>query len=179
MPLRSLRDDDGLSLIELIVSLLVSTLVLVGIATVLVNAWATQADVASTSQATTRGQLISSTIERAMRNARDYRVQGTDGGELWVWTSLEGGRECQGFLLADGEARMTVTSGVLPAASTWPDWEQDIAQRANPSARDFFIDSGDSVAYAFDILTDSAPVRFEGVAASRFNTAGGTNPCWS
>lgn len=113
-----------------------------------------------------------------MRNARDFKVQGIDGGELWVWTSLGGGRECQGFLLADGQARMTVSGGALALPSAWPDWEQDVAQAAAPT-RDFFTDNGDSVDYAFDILTDSAPVRFEGTAASRFSSTGGTNPCWS
>ena len=171
-------DDDGLTLIELIVSLLVSTIVLVGISTVLVNAWIAQADVTSTSQATTRGQLISTAVERAMRNARDFKVEGTDGGELWVWTTLGGTRECQGFLLADGQARMTVNSGPMPLSATWPDWEQDVAQSTTP-VQDFFIDNGDSVDYAFDIITDSAPVRFEGTAASRFSGTGGTNPCWS
>lgn len=179
MPMNAPRNDEGLSLIELIIALLVSTIILVGIATVLGNAWVAQADVTSTSQATTRGQLISSTVERAMRNAREFKVEGVDGGELWVWTSLDGARECQGFLLADGGARMTITAGMLPSPSTWPDWEQDVAQHATPSLRDFFVDHGDSIDYAFDILTDSAPVRFEGVAARRFNAAGGINPCWS
>lgn len=178
MPIEPAAHDEGLSLVELVVALLISTILLVGVATVLVNALVAQADVTSTSQATTRGQLISSTVEQAMRNARDFKVDGVNGGELWVWTSLGGGRECQGFLLGDGVARMAVGSGALAAPSSWSDWEQDVAQSTSPT-RDFFTDTGDSVNYAFDILTDAASVRFEGTAGSRFSATGGANPCWS
>src|SRR6186713_108319 len=62
-------DDAGLGLIELIVALLVSSVVLIAVATILVNSWLTQQDVTSTTEATTRGQLIGQNIERAMRNA--------------------------------------------------------------------------------------------------------------
>lgn len=179
MPMSAAPDDEGLSLIELIVALFISTLMLAAMSVILVNAWTAQAEVTSTSQATTRGQLISASLERAMRNARDFRVQGTNGGELWVWTSLVGAQECQGFLLSNGEARMSISGGALTSPSTWPDWEQDVAQTTQPSLRDFFIDTGDSVNYAFDILTDSAPVSFEGVASRRFAATGGVNPCWS
>ena len=66
--------DAGLSLIELIVSVVVSMIVLAGIATVFVNSWLAQSDVLSTSEATNRGQLVGSAVEKAMRNALYFEV---------------------------------------------------------------------------------------------------------
>ena len=73
---RTEADDAGLGLIELVVSILVSTLVLIGVGSILVNAWITQGNVTTTNQATSRGQVIASSIERAMRNAVHFDVTG-------------------------------------------------------------------------------------------------------
>ena len=173
--------EAGLGLIEMIVGLLVSTIVLVAVATVLGNAWLAQEDVTTTSQATTRGQLISSTIERAMRNELDFKIEGTDGNELLVWTTLDTAQQCQAFRLADGEAQMTVSMGPVGASTTWPDWEQAVAQRVVfGTPVDFFAPGVEGVEYRFDIETQSAPVRFDGVASSRKSQSlpGDDNPCW-
>ncbi|GAA5204604.1 hypothetical protein [Microbacterium jejuense] len=172
--------DAGLTLIELIVGLLVSTLVLIAIATTLANAFIAQDDVTTTTQATSRGQLMSSAVERAMRNARAYKVDGTDGNDLYVWTTLGGSQTCQAFRLIAGTARIASGPGPINAPSTWPIWQTGIAQRSIAGSPVlFFTETSDGVTYTFDIKTKAAPVRFDGAAIVRFTSAGGTNPCWS
>ena len=73
----------------MIVALLVSTVVLIAVATILVNSWLTQQDVTSTTEATNRGQLIGQSIERAMRNAVAFDIS-PDGRMLRVHTTLGG-----------------------------------------------------------------------------------------
>ena len=75
-------DQAGVTLIELIVGILVSTIVLIGVGTILVNAWLTQNDVLSTSEATNRGQLLSSAVEKAMRNGLYFDVS-AEGRFSW------------------------------------------------------------------------------------------------
>ncbi len=173
--------DEGLGLIEVIVALLVSTIVLIGVGTILINSWLTQQDVTSTTQATNRGQLISSAVERAMRNGIAFQVTGANGSELWVWTSLTPAAQCQGFRLTDGHAQMKTSTGALGASADWPEWQDGIRQRTTTSGSpiDFFTEAGRTVSYTFDIRTDSAPVRFGGEASTRYASSGGVNPCWT
>ena len=174
--------EQGVGVIELIVGMVVSTIVLIGVATVLFNALIAQEDVTTTSEATTRGQLISSGVERAMRNALRFTVSGPDGSELRVWTTLAGSQACQGFRLVDGGAQMTVNAGPLASPVMWPSWEQDVSQRSGGTGPvPFFTESvpGTTITYAFDIQTRSAPVRFDGEVSVR-STQGDEddNPCW-
>lgn len=170
-------DDSGLGMIELIVALLVSSIVLIAAASILVNSWLTQQDVTTTTQATNRGQLMGAAIERAMRNAKDLQVSPTDdnGTELRVWTSLGGDRTCQGFQLTTGTARIATSSGMLPGVDTWGAWQEGILQH---DSSPFFERVGDTVAYSFEIETDSAPVPISGQAKMRSSHIGGASPCW-
>ncbi len=168
-------DESGISLIELIVYVLLSSIIVVSTAMILVNSWTTQRDVTSTTEATNRGQAMGSTIERAIRNALDFEVS-TDGTELRVRTSLTGTLRCQGFLLVDGTARMTISSGALPTAATgWPLWDTGVAR---DGVTPYFSATGQQIAYAFKITTDSAPVRITGEASTRSTPTGVSSPCW-
>lgn len=166
--------DAGLTLIELIISMMLALLALTAITTVLVLSWTTQRDVDSVNTATTRGQTVGATIERAVRNALEFDVS-ADGSRLRVRTSLDGGLECQGFFLADGTARFSQSAETLSDPSTWTPWQDGIARAG---AADYFTRSGDTVRYAFDLRTDSASVRFVGEAASRSAATGVSAPCW-
>jgi Tfp pilus assembly protein PilW len=175
-------DDFGLGLIELLVGILVSTIVLIGVGTILVNSWLTQSDVLSTSEATNRGQLVSSSVEKAMRNALFFDVR-PGGTELVVHTSFTGNRQCQAFHLADDIAEMK-TSEIdidLQAWGTWLEadtdrgWQALVAQSGSTP---FFVKTGETLTYTFDIETDSAPVRFRGEASTRSVGTWGSSPCW-
>ncbi|MEV7632549.1 prepilin-type N-terminal cleavage/methylation domain-containing protein [Microbacterium sp. NPDC089318] len=171
------NDDEGLSLIELIM-----VVVLVGILSgvlvmILVNSWNAQRDVSSTTVATNEGQVFASSVERAVRNAEAIEVTG--GNVLRVRTTLPGERQCQFF-------RLTVSSGTADAAfmafgSSAPAWpgpwitEDVTAIGAAP----YFALGGGAVTYAFQVTTDSSPVLFQGRVAARNDvTAGGGAPCW-
>ena len=106
----------GLGLIELIVALLVSTIVLIAVATILVNSWLTQQDVTSTTQATTRGQLIGQSIERAMRNAVAFDISpdGSDAPRPHARSAADANARHSGS--TGGASYMTSTAGSLPVA---------------------------------------------------------------
>lgn len=173
---RRAEAEAGLSLIELIIYILLASVLLSAMALILANSWRTQEDVTSVTQATNRGQVMGSAIERAMRNALDFDVDDATGTELRVRTSLGGSLACQAFLLQDGQARLSVSSAAIPAiSSNWADWASGIAQNGSTP---FFVENGDTVSYTFDIETDSAPVRFSGEAAARSTATGVSSPCW-
>lgn len=170
----SVAKDRGLSLIEVIVAIVLTGILSGVIVMIFVNSWRTQEDVVSVSGATNTGQLVGSTIERAMRNALQYEVS-PGGNVLTVRTSLEGELACQGFQFLGGEAQISMSSGLLSPPSDWPQWQDGIRQRGSIP---FFTDTGDAVTYTFDIGTASAPVRFSGEAALRTPLTGESAPCW-
>lgn len=169
------RSQSGLSLVELIIYVLLASVILFATALILGNSLNAQKDVTSVSEATNRGQAMGRTIERAMRNALDFDVS-VDQQELRVRTSLGGALRCQAFSLAPGTARLSQSSGALPALSTsWTVWNEGVEKRG---ATPFFEQTGQTVVYTFDIRTDSAPVRFSGEASTRSTPTGVSSPCW-
>ncbi|WP_137845543.1 hypothetical protein [Microbacterium sp. 2FI] len=173
------RSDEGIGLIELIVTMIIGGIITIAIVSVFINSLRTQEDVLSVNEATNRGQVVSSTIERAMRNALFFEV--SDGGTiLRVSTSLQGALKCQGFRLTEGSAQMTtsaVSLGSTPAS--WPVWKTGLAQQVSTP---FFFDdplTDGVVTFTFDVLTESAPVTFAGEAAMRSTPEGDSDSCWT
>lgn len=170
------RNDDGLGLIELIVSIVVSGIILVAVATIFVNSWKTQEQVTSVNAATNRGQLVSSTIERAMRNALYFDVTETNT-VLRVRTSLAGNLKCQGFRITETAAQFTTNSVALSSPNTaWPAWQTGITKQG--STPYFVRTAAGSLTYTFKITTDAAPVKFSADIAPRSLQETGSDGCW-
>lgn len=180
-----LRDDAGLSLIELIVAVVVGGIVMSAMVMIFVNSWKTQEEVISVTDATNRGQLVSSAIERAMRNALYFEVSeggvvGTTGSVLHVRTSLPGGLKCQAFQLTAGSAPDFGTvhwaTSVTAVPGTLPAWRTGIQKLG--AAEYFTRTAGDTLTYTFNIDTDAAPVTFTGDIAPRSILMTGSDGCW-
>jgi type II secretory pathway pseudopilin PulG len=169
--------DVGLSLIELIVVIVITGIVMGAVVTIFVNSWRTQEEVVSVSEATNRGQLVSSAVERAVRNSVAVDVGTASGGTvLRVKTTLGGELACQGFFLVDGGSHWTTSLGALGATpSAWPEWTDGVVQQGFTP---FFVLTADGVVeYSFDVATESAPVRFNGEVSPR-SLPEGSSPCW-
>jgi len=171
------RDESGLSLIELVVTIMLTTIVGVGLVMILVNMWTAQEGVTSVTQATNRGQLVSSTIERAVRNSAAFEVS-PDGTTLRVRTTLGHSLTCQGFRLTGGagQAQLQTSAGALGPEEEWTPWQEAgvVGQGAGP----FFDRTAMSLTYAFDIGTESSPVRFTGEISARTPVPKESSPCW-
>ncbi|WP_314502648.1 prepilin-type N-terminal cleavage/methylation domain-containing protein [uncultured Microbacterium sp.] len=175
------RDDSGVTLIELIVGILVSTVVLMGVSSILIGAWLTQSDVISTSEATNRGQLVSSAVEKAMRNGLYFDVS-AGGTVLMIETTLNGQLKCQAFRLDEEVAQLKTAESGLPSAP-WGTWLAEDADRGwqalvgQSGSTSFFVATGETLTYTFDIETESAPVQFRGEASLRWVESGSPS-CW-
>lgn len=168
------QHDAGMSLVELIIGMLIASVVLGVTVLIFINSLRTQATVTSVTQATNTGQVMASTIERAVRNA-DFVEVSADQRTLQVQTSLGGALTCQGFHLSGDTIHMTLRSTPLGDPSLWPDWQRGVAAHG---ADPFVMRVGRGVTYAFDMTTDAAPVLFTGEAALRSISTGETKTCW-
>lgn len=177
------QDESGITLIELIVYIVVLGIVMSVITMIFINTWQAQASVTSQTQATTRGQLVSSEIEKAMRNAEGFRVLDNGGNVvasgniLEVNTSFTGTRKCQAFAMtANGLAMTLASSPTTSAVYDWPVWQERVE---GVGGGDVFTTIGSSgVTYAFNATSDSAPVRFAGDTYTRNQVVGSMGGCW-
>ena len=142
------------------------------ISMIFVNMWSTQASVTSQTAATTRGQLVSSEIEKAMRNAIAFSIS-PDGTTLSVNTSFTADRQCQNFALKSDGLHMSVTS--TPAPTTWPVWQDRVSPLGLTPV--FKPAGATGVTYSFATTSDSGPVKFTGTAYMRNSTTGNMGGC--
>lgn len=177
----SAEKDSGFSLVELIVVVVILGILGSLITIIFANTWRTQTNVTDQTQATTRGQLIASEIERAMRNAVAFEIEG-GGTILKINTSLDNDHKCQGFTFDAGKLRMTVAGWPATTPSTWPVWQEQVGQAGTTP---YFVAKGSNgVAYTFDAtaadptVTATSPVHFAGDAFMRNAAEGTMSPCW-
>lgn len=193
------RNDDGASLIELIIYTVVLGLLMTGLATMFVNMWLTQGQVDARTQATTHGQLVSSEVEKAMRNSTGFKVIG-GGNTLIVQTSLSGSQKCQSFdfdpaggVDGQGTMRMVLSTAPAPSPSAGYAWQDGIRSHADAPFSQLFtgvnaagspiVTAPVGVHYSFaatapDLSTAIGPVVFSGTAFARNSTLGSTTTCW-
>ncbi|MFH8252510.1 hypothetical protein ACH3VR_19235 [Microbacterium sp. B2969] len=167
-------DDEGVSLIELIVYFLLASLVVLTTASILINSFTTQRNVSSVTQATSRGQGMGAIIERAVRNSVAYEIA-SDGTWLKVQTTLGGNLKCQGFSLTTGEARLSQSASMLASPSNWTTWTQGVQPQGTTR---YFTESGERVVYTFDLSTSGGSVRITGDAEPRSVAIGSSGGCW-
>ncbi|WP_345802271.1 hypothetical protein AAIB33_04020 [Microbacterium sp. AZCO] len=167
--------DEGVTLIELIIYFLLSSIVVLTTAAILINSFTTERNVTSTTQATSRGQSLGAIVERSVRNAVAYEIA-SDGTWIKVRTTLGGTMKCQGIYLNTNEARFSQSATALPVSPTsWTLWTQGIKQQGTTR---FFAESGERIVYTFDISTNGSAVRFTGDAEPRSVASGSSDGCW-
>lgn len=115
-----LRDDAGLTLVELIVAIVVSGLLLGLLVVAFVNGLAAQQQATARDRATGQANLLSASLTSSLRNATATRVA-ADGARVdaTVFTST-GSWECRAWALDGGEVRYS--SGATARATSTTGW---------------------------------------------------------
>jgi len=162
-------DESGLTLIELVIYMTLAVVVGTIVVSMFIGTLKGQDQVTSTTQATTRGQVAATTIEKAMRNATAFAI--ADGGNtLQVLTTLE--QPCQQFTLTRNASASTagrdvydfyVHQGAKLPAGTWPSASSGalasglvLVDGAHDTSIPFVLD-GTSVKYTLWFATDLKP----------------------
>lgn len=110
-------DDDGLTLVEILVYLFVSVVVLGSLAVMFVNGLRAQTQATDRDSATGSGNVVSNSLLTSIRNASGFTV--VDGSALIATVATGGeGWECRAWALTDGELRYTTAPTELSATDT-------------------------------------------------------------
>lgn len=172
------RDDTGLTLIELMITCLILSLVLLAITGVTISILTTQRTVAAVTTTTSTAQAAADQIAAGIRNASDVRLTTPTGSDqlLVVRTADRGSTlswSCRAWYYSatEGSIRSTRTSGASIAAptstqlATWTVVIEDVVPRSGSTI--FTVVSG-GISLAFDARIDaSTPVVIETTAVKR------------
>lgn len=158
---RPLRDDEGLTMVELIIYMALSTMVATIIVFLFIGTLKAQDGVTGVTQASSRGQAISQGMDRAVRTAKavDIYTDGSGNQVLVVWSRST--QPCQAWRVTPAGA-LEVASG-----AGFAHWGT-LADKVQPiSGQSYFGRDGTRVRYTFAMVTSGKPVEFEGAVAAR------------
>jgi type II secretory pathway pseudopilin PulG len=186
--------DEGFTLIELLVYMSLFTVVLVIVGAFMIDSLKVERDVTGAADATSSAQLISSSVQAAVRNGSGVKVlsAGSDGSQMLVARTTTRGDTvnwvCQAwYFSASDRAVYTKTSPTpavaipLPASSPVGNWTLlgSGVTTSKPGVEPVFGATSDSATLNFDVAAGTrAPVRVETKTYTRIKSSTGS-PCFS
>jgi prepilin-type N-terminal cleavage/methylation domain-containing protein len=186
--------DEGFTLIELLVYVSLFSIILVIVGGLMIDSLKVERDVTSAATATSTAQLVSTSVQSAVRNGSGVRVvsAGSDGSQMLIVRTTTRGAAvnwvCQAWYFSAADkavyTRISSTPAVaiaLPASSprgVWTLLGSGITP-SKPSAQSVFVATNDSAALNFEVAAGNRqPVRVETKAYTRIKTPVGA-PCFS
>lgn len=166
---RSRRDEQGFSLVELIISMALVTGVFAIASSIFVTGLRGDAQVHTTTQATMQAQAIAQGIERSVRNAQKMTPTSGTGSTLAVWTTLGGTRQCQKWTQTGSGGTSKIEFGqdsTMPTATT-PWAGSGAIAGATLSVTPAIAGGRATVSYVVTLPSKSRPVTVSGTVRSR------------
>ncbi|UJP10274.1 prepilin-type N-terminal cleavage/methylation domain-containing protein [Microbacterium sp. KUDC0406] len=175
-PLR--RDDDGLTLVELIIVMLVSGLFLSLIAVIFGSGLSAQQRAAERNAATGALNAATAAITETVRSSSEIRVSA--GGrrlDAQMLTHDGAAWECRAWQVLDGELRYSAGATPRPAADTgWSSLASEVT--GSLSGGTAFVENGKRLSLGFALTSGDITVTVtDGANAQVIAQTGGT-PCW-
>lgn len=117
------RSDDGVSLVELLIYMLLAVTVLTIIAAILINSLRAENAVRASASATDSAQLAAQSLNRGIHNASAIEVSTPASGVTVVRTrsldaSADGLWQCQAWAVVDGQLRTTSSAAAIAVPTT-------------------------------------------------------------
>ncbi|WP_458041950.1 MULTISPECIES: hypothetical protein [Bacteria] len=174
---RSVRDDAGISLVELIIIVAVLSVLVSLFAVTFVTGLTTQQQTAERSAATAQLNAATTSITESVRASADARVSAS-GQRLDAKVLLtDGGTwECRAWQLQSGELLYSAGTTALPSAdASWASLTSGV--EGNLSAAAAFEESGTRISLGLEITRGEVKVAVTDGALSQVISAGGP-ACW-
>ena len=113
------HDDDGVTLVELIVSIAVSALFLGLLALMFVNGLRAQAQTTDRDTATGQSVVVTHSLLTSLRNANAFTITSAGRAVVAEVSTADGGRECRAWVVTTGgDVRYRAAASVISTADT-------------------------------------------------------------
>lgn len=184
--------DQGFTLVELLVYMLLAVVVLTIVSAILINSLRAENAVRVAAQATDSAQLVAQSLNRGVHNSSAIEVSAPAADAIVVRTrsldsSSAGVWRCEAWAVFDGDLRTTNSTSTIPAPSLASDVSSWLllAEGVEPIGADpmFVLDAdGRSLAVSVTVANgDGIPITLDTTIVSRQPTpATGrvTSPCF-
>lgn len=172
-------DDDGITLVELIVYLFVSALILGSLAVMFVNGLRAQTQATDRDSATGDGSVVSNSLLTSVRNSSEFTV--IDGRSLIAKVATGGTDwECRAWTLTGDVLRYRTSQTALSVADT-AEWGV-IARSVTgtlPGGRVFATAGDRALTIGIEIASGDTGILFNnGVTAQAVSDGTDTTSCW-
>lgn len=169
--------DDGITLVELLIYMLLGVVVLTIVSAILINSFRAEDQVRDAAQSTSTAQLVAESLGQGVRNASAIEVSApTTDTALLRTRSIDGGDPgtwyCRAWYWSGGELRTTRSTAAIPApdaatAATWTLLATDVERVS--SAPVFAIGADDrSLDVTFSVgIGDGVPVLIDSVMVAQ------------
>jgi len=134
---QDVRDDRGITLVELLIYIMLAIVVLTIVGSILINSFRAQTQVRDGAESASTAQLVAESVGQGVRNASALEVTTPSAGTTMLRTrsidgSSSGAWYCQAWVWSGGELRTTRSSTAIPppdpaALSTWTLLASDVA----------------------------------------------------
>lgn len=130
-PATDARDDDGFTLVELVIAAMILVLVLAVVGAMMSSLSSTSRTVNSMTATTTSAQLAAESVERGIRNSSDFLLTSPSGNDQFLVARTAQGTStltwtCVAwyYSAADGSIRYTMSPSAIaaPTSTTLPQW---------------------------------------------------------
>jgi prepilin-type N-terminal cleavage/methylation domain-containing protein len=189
---RHLRDDEGFTLVELLVAAAVLSIILLGVGGLMFSTTVTQRTVSAVSQSASSAQTAADEIRTLVRNAAEFRLTAVDGTDQLLIARVAGtgateSFSCKAWYYAADEHQLRSStwavagSTALPASaaavSAWTLLLDGVGPRAGSTI--FSPPVGGTIEVAFEVESDdrNEPTAIQFTAALAGGPGGGTT-CW-
>jgi len=170
--------DDGFTLVELIVYMMLAGIVFTIVATIMINSFRVDSQVRSSAASASTTQLLVESLGRGIRNAgwielttpapgQTYvRTQSRDSGSTGTWV-------CDGWLLDGGTVKWTSSATALPsspdatALTTWVELTDSAEQVGSAPILSLAADRRSLTVLLITEVEGGAPVRLDTTIFSR------------
>lgn len=173
-------DDQGLTLVELTVAVVVGAIVLTLIAVTFINGFTAQRDGVARDGATGAANVVASSIATSIRNATGFHVNDEGTRVDATYIAPDGTPECRAWELLPGGALVyrADPGGALPAAEpSWGALATGVVGTLG-AAEIFADDGGKSLRIGMEITMDEITIAVtDGVTAQAVRDGGLL--CWS
>jgi Tfp pilus assembly protein PilW len=184
--IRAKVNDDGMSIVELLVYCILSIGLLLIVGSMIINGVRGQSSVTSMAAASNEAQRTASALQTDIRNASSIKVTTVGGDQLVVARVARGtdtvvAWKCVGWYYSSTrhEIRTTTAAGSItaPTGDTITSWKL-LASGVEPSGSTVFAGDANHVAMTFKVTSgDTGPVVVDSSAYSRIQS-GESTPCF-
>ncbi|MBN9185009.1 hypothetical protein [Microbacterium sp.] len=173
-------DDDGVTLVELIVYVVIAALVTGLMAGIFINGLRSQTAATDRDTATGRAGVVTNSLQTSLRNATAVNPgTGTGNTLIAVVTTGTSGWQCRAWsLTSTGNLVYKASSSSFSVASTagWTVLASGV-KGSFAGGKVFSSISNTQVKYAFSVTTSASTVPISGAVTAQATMAG-AGPCW-